>query len=79
MNNGVKWPKGFELSSQKKDRVSYNLLSTIQWMVGFCRIIREESNVQTKENMLDYGINLLEDAHPFMSHGTRGSKKLERN
>ena len=32
-------------------------------MAGFCRIIIEESTVQSKENMLDYVINLLDDAH----------------
>ena len=32
----VKWPHKFVLSGQNKDRVSYNQLSPIQWMVDFC-------------------------------------------
>ena len=65
VSNRVKWPHKFVLSGQNKDRVSYNQLSPIRWMVGFCRTIREESNVHTRENMLDYVINLLKDAKAF--------------
>ena len=34
-------------------------------MAGFCRTIREKSNARTTENMLVYGINLLEYAQDF--------------
>ena len=34
-------------------------------MSGFCRSMREESNIQIKEYMLDYVINLLEDVNDF--------------
>ena len=37
----------------------------IQLMAGCCRTIREESNVHTRKNLLDYVINLLEDAQDF--------------
>ena len=65
VSNRVGWPHEFVLSDQNKDRVSYNQLSPIQWMAGFCRTIREETNVHTKENMLDYVINLLKDGQDF--------------
>ena len=41
----VKWPHEFILAGQNKDRVTYNQLSPIQWMAGFCRTIREESDM----------------------------------
>ena len=65
VNKRVKWPHEFVLAGQNKDRISYNQLSPIQWMAGFCRTIREESCAHTKENMLEYVINLLEDAQDF--------------
>ena len=34
-------------------------------MAGFCGILREESNIQIRENMLDYLINLFDDANDF--------------
>ena len=70
VNNKVKWPHEFVLSGKIKDRVFYNHLSPIQWMAGFCRIIIEESNVQTKENMLDY---VLDDAHDFSGASAKAS------
>ena len=71
VNNRFKWPQEFILSGQNKNWVSYNQLLPIQWMAGFCRIIREEANVHTKENMLDYVINLLEDAQDFSSSSAK--------
>ena len=61
----VKWPHEFILAGQNKDRVTYNQLSPIQWMAGFCRTIREESDMVTREHMLDYVINLLDDDTDF--------------
>ena len=34
-------------------------------MAGFCRITREENSQQTKNNMLDYLIALLDDSNDF--------------
>ena len=65
VQNRVKWPHEFVLSGQNKDRLSYNQLSPIQWVVGFCQTIREESSIQHRDYMLDYLINLLEDATDF--------------
>ena len=53
VSNRVKWPHEFVLSGQNKARTA------------FCRTIREVSNVHLRENMLDYVINLLEDAQVF--------------
>ena len=53
------------LSSQNKDRVTYNQVLPIQWMAGFCRTIKEDSDPKNKEFMLDYVINLLDDATDF--------------
>ena len=53
------------LSGQNKDRVTYNQLSPVQWMAGFCRTIREESDVAIREHMSDYVIDLLDDATDF--------------
>ena len=69
----VKWPHEYVLAGQTKDRISYNQLSPIQWMVGFCRSIREESDSKTRENMLDYCINLLEDATDFSWSSAKAS------
>ena len=48
-----------------KKRVTYDQLSTVQWVTGFCRIMRDESNSKSKDCMLDYLIALLEDAQDF--------------
>ena len=61
----VKWPHEYVLAGQNIDRISYNQLSPIQWMAGFCRSMEEESDSKIKELMLDYCINLLEDATDF--------------
>ena len=65
VKNRVKWPHEFVLSGQNKDRLSYNQLSPIQWVPGFCRTMQEESSIQNRDFMLDYLINLLEDTTDF--------------
>ena len=40
----VKWPHEFVFSGSSKERISYDQLTMPQWMVGFCRTIREETN-----------------------------------
>ena len=42
----VRWPLEFVLSGQNKDRITYNQLSPVQWMAGFCRSIWEESDTK---------------------------------
>ena len=65
VNHRIKWPHEYVLAGQNKDRITYNQLTPLQWMTGFCRSMREETNMQIKEHMLDYVINLLEDANDF--------------
>ena len=36
VNHKVRWPHEFMPSGQNKDRVTYNQLSPVQWMAGFC-------------------------------------------
>ena len=58
-------PHEFVLTGSTKERVSYDHLTPIQWMAGFCRTMKEEKNVEMNEHMLDYVIALLEDANDF--------------
>ena len=71
--NRVKWPQEFVLSGFKKERVQYDQLSVVQWVAGYCRILREEQNPQVKEHMIDYLIALMEDAHDFSWDAARAS------
>ena len=48
-----------------KERVTCDQLTIGQWIAGFCRAIREETNQNSKEAMLDYLISLLDDANNF--------------
>ena len=45
VNHKVRLPHEFVLSGQNKDMVTYNQLSPVQWMAGFCRTITEESDI----------------------------------
>ena len=65
VNHKVRWPHAFVLLGQNKDRVTYNQLSPVQWMAGFCRTIREESDITVRDHMLDYVTDLLDDATDF--------------
>ena len=65
VKNRIKWPHEFVLTRSTKDRVSYDQLTPIQWMAGFCCTMKEEKNLEMKEHMLDYVIALLEDANDF--------------
>ena len=42
-------------------------------MAGFCRIMKEENNFENKEYMLDYLIQLLEDANDFSWDAAKAS------
>ena len=48
INKKVKWPHEFVLAGTSKDRLNYNQLNITQWMAGFCRIMRDEENLQTR-------------------------------
>ena len=51
--NRVKWPQEFVLSGSKKERIQYDNLSVVQWVAGFCQILREGKDPPVRENMLD--------------------------
>ena len=53
------------MSGSNKERITYNQLSLVQWMAGFCRTMRDESNIEIRNNMLDYVINLLDGVQDF--------------
>ena len=76
VNHCVKRPHKYVLSSQDKDRLTYNQLTPLQWMSGFCRGMEEESNKKIEEYMLDYVINLLDDANDFLGLSSCQSRGL---
>ena len=65
VKNRVRWPHEHVLSGSNKERISYDQLTVLQWVTGFCRTIKEEQNSKLKEHMLDYMVALLEDAQDF--------------
>ena len=69
----VPWPQSYILGGSNKGRVSYDALSMSQWVAGFAQIIREESDQNTRDNMLDYLSDLMEDSHDFGWQAAKGS------
>ena len=63
--NRIKWPQEYVLAGSKKERVQYDQLSMPQWVAGFCRIMKEERNLENKDSMLDHLISLFEDVQDF--------------
>ena len=50
----VPWPQNHVSAGSSKTRVTYDSLSTFQWIAGCCTIIREETDIQVKNAMLEY-------------------------
>ena len=69
----VPWPQNFVLGGNNKSRISYDNLSWCQWVSGFAMIAREESNVDTKNSMLDYLSEIMEDANDFSWQSAKAS------
>ena len=46
IKNRVKWPHKFVLSGANKERITYDQLNVTQWVAGFGRTIREESDLE---------------------------------
>ena len=61
----VPWPHNYILTGNTKSRASYDNLSMSLWVAGFCQIIREQSDLTVKNQMLDYMSDLMEDSHDF--------------
>ena len=69
----VPWPQNFVLGGNNKSRISYDNLSWCQWVSGFAMIAREESNLDTKNAMLDYLGEIMEDANDFSWQSAKAS------
>ena len=65
LSTRAKWPHKYVLAGNNKERVTYDQLTMGRWMAGLCRAMREESNQNSKEAMLDNLIPLLDDANDF--------------
>ena len=65
VKNRVKWPHKLVLSGTNRERVTYDQLNVTQWVAGFGRTIREESDPELKAHMLEYMIALMDDANDF--------------
>ena len=65
VKNRVRWPHEHVLSGSTKERVTYDQLTVIQWVSGFCRTMQEEKNSKMREYMLDYLVSLMDDATDF--------------
>ena len=69
----VKWPHEFILSGSSNERISYDQLSMPQWMAGFCRTMREETNLNLRDHMFNYLIDLMDDANDFSWSAAKAS------
>ena len=69
----VPWPQNFVLGGNNKSRILYDNLSWCQWVSGFAMIAREENNVDTKNAMLDYLSEIMEDANDFSWQSAKAS------
>ena len=59
------------LAETSKSRVTYDSLSTFQWVSGFCSIIKDEYYYQNA--MLEYMSELMEDAQDFGWASVKGA------
>ena len=69
----VKWPHEFVLSGSSKERISYDQLTMPQRMAGFCCTMREETNQNLRDHMLNYLIDLMDDANDFSWSAAKAS------
>ena len=74
--NRIKWPQEYVLAGARKERVQYDQLSMAQWVTGFCRIMKEEHDLQNRNSMLDYIIALFEDVQDFSWDSARASHAI---
>ena len=44
VKNRIKWPHEYVLAGSNKERVTYDQLTMGQWVAGFCRTMRDESD-----------------------------------
>ena len=53
------------LACHNKERVTYKQLSPVQWMSGYFSIMRDNSDLNIRSNILEYAISSLDDAQDF--------------
>ena len=73
IKNKVKWPHEYVLAGVNKERISYDQLTMGQWMAGFCRTMRDESDPENRACVLDYLIALLVDSNDFSWSAAKSS------
>ena len=54
IKNRVRWSHEYVLSGLNKEQVSYDQLNVTQWVAGFGQTMREESDPNLRQHMLDY-------------------------
>ena len=69
----VRWPHEYVLAGSNKERVTYDQLTMGQWVAGFCRAMKEETDQNSKTAMLDYLITLLDDSNDFAWSSAKAS------
>ena len=69
----VPWPQNFILGGSTRARVNYDSLSISQWVSGFATIVKDEKNPETKQNMLEYLSDIMEDSHDFGWGAAKGA------
>ena len=69
----VAWPHNHVLGGSSKNRVNYDNLTISQWVSGFATIIRDESDLSIKNQMLEYLAEIMEDSHDFGWAAAKGS------
>ena len=72
----VRWPHEYVLAGSNKERVTYDQLTMGQWMDGFCRAMREETDQNSKTAILDYLISLLDDSNDFSWSSAKATHAL---
>ena len=61
----VKWPHEYIWSGLTKEHVSYDQLSVTQSASGFGWTMRDESDPEIRQHILEYMISLMDDANDF--------------
>ena len=69
----VAWPHDSILGGTTKQRLSYDQLTWSQWVQGFARNILDEKSQKTREIMLTYLCDLMEDTTDFSWQGAKAS------
>ena len=69
----LKWPNDHVYIGTDRKKPTYDQLDECQWMLGFLRQRQSESNQVIRENMIEYLVELLQDAVDFSWPSAKGS------